>query len=83
MGKLENKTLAAGAEGCFGCGRQMSDREVKVLLPRYVQERNPYAGNGAAGRKFMCLSCYNRLRPSALARTAPRIGRIGLLQATC
>lgn len=85
MGKLESKTLAAeaGADSCFGCGRQMGGGEVKVLLPRYVQERNPCAGGGMRGRKVMCLGCYNRLRSSALTRAAPRTERIVPLQATC
>jgi hypothetical protein len=93
MGKIEKKLAeersfageahsASAGGSCFGCSRQMGNGEVKVLLPRYVQERDPCASKGTAGRRFMCLSCYNRLRPLAPART-PRISRIGLIQATC
>lgn len=52
---------------CVRCSRQMGARDVKVLLPRYVQERDPYVRHGVVKRRFMCLSCYNQLRASARA----------------
>ncbi len=81
MGKIEKRSLAEGlgedverrliANGCFRCNRQLGDREVKVLLPRYVQERDPYVSGGVVRRRFMCLNCYNRLRSLGRANRAP------------
>jgi hypothetical protein len=93
MGKIEKKLAeeqsfagearsASAGGSCFGCSKQMGNGEVKVLLPRYVQERDPCASKGGAGRRFMCLSCYNKLRPPVPART-PRASRAGLIQAIC
>jgi hypothetical protein len=64
---------------CISCNRLMGAGDVKVLLPRYVQERDPYVRHGAARRRFMCLSCYNRLRPSV----GPKRAAARQVQAVC
>ena len=55
---------------CMQCGRPIGTNEVRILPPRYVQERIGYASRGrASGRRFFCLDCYNRMKPSAMAAT--------------
>lgn len=61
---------AAGArriveDSCLQCGRRMGNGEVRVLPPRYVQERDPFVIRGVVRRRFMCLDCYNGPRPPA------------------
>ena len=52
-------------ESCLQCGRHIGEKEVRVLPPRYVQERDPYVSSGMVRRRFVCLGCYNRLGPAA------------------
>lgn len=84
MGKFE-RGIAEGrlaGSGCCGCGRPMGSKEVKILLPRYVQERDLYAGGSAAGRRFMCLGCYNRTLTSARTGRAS-VSRRAPMQIPC
>jgi len=48
---------------CLGCRKLMDSNEVKILPPRYVQERDIYVSKGMVRRRLICLSCYNRLMP--------------------
>jgi hypothetical protein len=51
-----------------GCRRR---EEVKVVPPRYIQERDHYVRNGAVARRLMCVACYNALK--MVTRTRIRI----------
>ena len=47
---------------CMSCSRLLATREIKVVPPKYVQERDRYVRLGAVEKRLMCVSCYNALR---------------------
>ncbi len=63
---------------CISCNRHLGAYEIKIVPPRYIQERDNYVRKGAVARRLMCVKCYNvlknvtrtriRLRDSARSR---------------
>jgi hypothetical protein len=59
----ERKDLAYLVENsCLSCNRQLKSQEIKIVPPRYIQERDYYVKNGAVSRRLMCVACYNALK---------------------
>jgi hypothetical protein len=68
----ERKDLAYLVENsCISCNKQLSMQDVKIVPPRYIQERDHYVRNGAVSRRLMCVACYNTLK--TVTRTRIRI----------
>jgi len=44
---------------CMRCSRLIGVGEIRIVPPRYVQDRDPYVRAGVVKRRIMCLSCYN------------------------
>ena len=65
----EDKDLVYLIENtCMCCNRLMKKDEIRVLPPKYIQERDPYVSNGIVRRRMMCVGCYNTLRSTARER---------------
>ncbi|MGA3020489.1 MAG: hypothetical protein ABSD68_00885 [Candidatus Micrarchaeales archaeon] len=65
----EDKDLVYLIENtCMCCNRLMKKDEIRVLPPKYIQERDPYVNNNIVRRRMMCVSCYNTLRSTARER---------------
>ncbi|MDE1851412.1 MAG: hypothetical protein KGH69_01845 [Candidatus Micrarchaeota archaeon] len=47
---------------CVSCDRSMKDGEVKIVPPRYVQDRDSYVRSGVVSKRVMCVACYNGIR---------------------
>ena len=47
---------------CMSCNRFLNKGEIKVVPPRYIQERDQYVKSGAVSRRLMCVNCYNALK---------------------
>ena len=59
----ERKDLAHLVENsCISCNRLLNKNEIKVVPPRYIQERDQYVKSGAVNRRLMCVNCYNALK---------------------
>jgi RNase P subunit RPR2 len=68
----ERKDLAYLVENsCISCNKQLRTQEVKIVPPRYIQERDHYVRSGAISRRLMCVACYNTLK--TVTRTRIRI----------
>lgn len=69
----ERKDLAYLVENsCISCSRLLKREEVKIVPPRYIQERDHYVRNGAVARRLMCIACYNSLKSVTKTRTRIR-----------
>ncbi len=69
----ERKDLAYLVENsCLSCNKQLTAQEVKIVPPRYIQERDHYVRNGAVPRRLMCVACYNTLKNVTRSRTRVR-----------
>jgi hypothetical protein len=65
----EDKDLVYLIENtCMYCNRLMKKDEVRVLPPKYIQERDPYVSNGIVRRRMMCVGCYNIIRSTTRER---------------
>ncbi len=53
---------------CMSCNKLLGRREIKVVPPRYVQERDQYVKSGAVLRRIMCVECYNTLKTVTKSR---------------
>lgn len=53
---------------CMSCNRLLGNSEIKVVPPRYVQERDNYVKSGAVLRRIMCVECYNTLKSVTKSR---------------
>lgn len=53
---------------CMSCNKLLGNREIKVVPPRYVQERDQYVKSGAVLRRIMCVDCYNTLKTVTRSR---------------
>lgn len=74
VGDAERKDLAYMVEhSCISCNRAMRSSEVKVVPPRYIQERDEYVRNGLIGRRLMCVECYNALKTVTKSRSRYRV----------
>jgi len=61
--EAERKDLAYLVKNsCISCNRLMKESEIKIVPPRYVQERDHYVNSGAVDKRLMCVSCYNTLK---------------------
>ncbi len=90
MGDSERVVATAGAvledaygieDRCMRCERPIERDRIRVIPPRYVQERDPYVRAGIVRRRVMCLGCYSRLdRNRNVARFArgPAPGQAGM-----
>jgi hypothetical protein len=68
----ERRDLAYLVENsCISCNRPIMQGEVKIVPPRYVQERDHYVRNGAVRRRLMCVACYDTFK--TVTRTRIRI----------
>lgn len=47
---------------CISCNRFLENREIKVMPPRYIQEKDRYVRSGAVNKRLMCVQCYNALK---------------------
>ncbi len=47
---------------CISCSRFLDSGEIKVVPPRYIQEKDQYVRAGAVTRRLMCVQCYNALK---------------------
>ncbi len=71
--EAESRDLAYLVENtCMSCTRLMKKDEIKVVPPRYVQERDHYVRSGAVGRRLMCVVCYNALKTVTKSRARYR-----------
>lgn len=58
----ERKDLAHLVENsCLSCNKQLKFEDVKIVPPKYIQERDYYVKSGAVSRRLMCVACYNAL----------------------
>lgn len=65
----ERRDLAHLVENsCMSCNRLLGRREIKVVPPRYIQERDQYVKSGAVSRRLMCVNCYNTLKTVTRSR---------------
>ncbi len=65
----ERRDLAYMVENsCISCNRLLKRAEVKIVPPRYIQERDEYVRNGAVNRRLMCVKCYNALKSVTRSR---------------
>ncbi len=65
----ERKDLAHLVENsCMSCNRLLDCSEIKVVPPRYIQERDQYVKSGAVLRRLMCVNCYNALKSVTRSR---------------
>ncbi|MHB1830323.1 MAG: hypothetical protein ACYCO0_02925 [Candidatus Micrarchaeaceae archaeon] len=63
VGDAESKDLAYLVKNsCLSCNRLLKANEIKIVPPRYVQERDHYVKAGAVEKRLMCVGCYNSLR---------------------
>lgn len=63
VGDAESKDLAyLVRNSCLSCNRLLGSNEIKVVPPRYVQERDQYVRAGAVEKRLMCVGCYNSLK---------------------
>jgi hypothetical protein len=63
VNEAERMDLAHLVENsCISCNRLLNKNEIKVVPPRYVQERDQYVKSGAVSRRLMCVNCYNALK---------------------
>ncbi|MCL5675310.1 MAG: hypothetical protein M1611_01725 [Candidatus Marsarchaeota archaeon] len=46
-------------DSCMQCSKPFTASMLKVLPPRYIQERDQYVRKGIVARRFMCVPCYN------------------------
>lgn len=61
--EAESKDLKHLVENsCISCNRLLKSGEIKVVPPRYIQERDQYVRSGAVDRRLMCVLCYNALK---------------------
>jgi predicted PP-loop superfamily ATPase len=73
VGEAEMADLAHLVENsCMSCNRLLNRSEIKVVPPRYVQERDQYVKAGAVNRRLMCINCYNALRKVTRTRVRYR-----------
>ncbi|MDE1822790.1 MAG: hypothetical protein KGI00_00255 [Candidatus Micrarchaeota archaeon] len=47
---------------CISCSKAMKDGEVKIVPPRYVQDRDRYVRDGIVSKRTMCVPCYNDIK---------------------
>ena len=47
---------------CIKCNKLLGKNDIKVVPPRYIQERDPQVRNGLVTRRVMCAGCYSGLR---------------------
>ena len=65
----ERQDLAHIVENsCMSCNKLLGNREIKVVPPRYVQERDRYVKSGAVLRRIMCVDCYNIMKTVTKSR---------------
>ena len=65
----ESRDLAHLVENsCMSCNRLLSRKEIKVVPPRYIQERDQYVNSGAVNRRLMCVNCYNAMKTVTRSR---------------
>ncbi len=65
----ERRDLAHLVENsCMSCNRLLNRNEIKVVPPRYIQERDQYVKSGAVNRRLMCVNCYNALKTVTRSR---------------
>jgi hypothetical protein len=63
VGDAEQKDLSYMVENsCISCNRLLKRGEVKIIPPRYIQDRDEYVRSGAVTRRLMCVQCYNALK---------------------
>ncbi|MCL4365076.1 MAG: hypothetical protein M1569_01980 [Candidatus Marsarchaeota archaeon] len=63
VAKAEEKDLRHLVENsCLSCNRFLENMEIKVVPPRYIQDKDRYVKAGAVNRRLMCVQCYNALR---------------------
>ena len=68
-GDAERRDLAYLVENsCISCNRLLGRGEVKVVPPRYIQNRDEYVRSGAVARRLMCVQCYNALKTVTRSR---------------
>jgi hypothetical protein len=80
MGEAEGATAPARVslgdtdieDRCMRCGSLIEKDRIRIIPPRYVQDRDPYVRAGLVRRRIMCVSCYNRPYRN---RTASRFAR--------
>ncbi len=69
----ERRDLAYLVENsCISCNRHLNKDEVKIVPPRYIQERDHYVKSGAVARRLMCVECYNTLKIVTNTKTRVR-----------
>ncbi|MDE1767847.1 MAG: hypothetical protein KGH64_02225 [Candidatus Micrarchaeota archaeon] len=72
----ERKDLVYLVENsCLSCNKLMGKSEVKVIPPRYIQERDYYVSSGAVSKRLMCVSCYNALKTVTRTKVKIRHGQ--------
>ena len=63
VAEAEEKDLRHLVENsCISCNRFLENVEIKVVPPRYIQEKDRYVRSGAINRRLMCVQCYNALK---------------------
>jgi hypothetical protein len=53
---------------CISCNRLLKASEIKIVPPRYVQERDQYVRCGAVDKRLMCVNCYNAFKTATKTR---------------
>ena len=60
---------------CIKCNKFLGKDDIKIVPPRYIQERDPQVRNGIVDRRVMCSSCYSSLRSLTRVRTPTIVAR--------
>ncbi len=67
--EAEDKDLAyIVGNSCISCNKPFLGEAVRVMPPRYIQERDYYVIRGVVPRRYMCLHCYGEIKSKARER---------------
>lgn len=62
VGGAEEKDLQYLIENsCMRCNRLLAKKEIKVVPPQSVQEKDQYVMGGVVQRRVMCVLCYDEM----------------------
>ena len=69
LDRAEARDLAYLVENsCISCDRVLPKYTVRIVPPRYVQERDEYVRSGFAAKRLLCTECYGTMSKSHRSR---------------
>lgn len=67
--EAEQKDLKYIVENsCMVCSKLLSKRDVRIVPPQYLQNKDKYVMQNFVARRVMCVPCYNRITSSTRER---------------